>query len=67
MNPWEILAVKEGKRMNNMSFFKGMGIGVMVGSVAGMIAAPKKKSIRIGKALKSMGDVVDSVASTLGL
>ena len=53
--------------MNNMSFFKGMGIGVMVGSVAGMIAAPKKKPIRIGKALKSMGDVVDSVASTLGL
>ena len=53
--------------MNNMSFVKGMGIGLMVGSMVGMVAAPRKKKFNIGKALKSMGDVVDSVASTMGL
>ena len=53
--------------MNNTSFIKGMGIGLMVGSVVGMVAAPKKKKMNIGKTIKSMGDVVDSVASTLGL
>ncbi len=53
--------------MNNMSFIKGMGVGLMVGSMVGMVAAPKKKKINLSKAIKSMGDVVDSVAGTLGL
>ena len=53
--------------MNNMSFVKGMGIGLMVGSMVGMMASPKKKTFNIGRALKSMGDVVDSVADTIGL
>ena len=53
--------------MNNMSFVKGMGIGLMVGSMVGMMASPKKKKFNMGKALKSMGDVVDNVAGTLGL
>ena len=56
--------------MNNMSFFKGMGLGLMVGSVAGAIGlavTPKKKRASIGKALRSMGDVVDNVTSSIGL
>ena len=53
--------------MNKMSFIKGIGVGVMVGSVAGMIASPKKKPAALGKALKSMGTVVENVSSTLGL
>ena len=53
--------------MNKMSFIKGMGLGVMVGSVVGMIAVPHKKKFDLGHALKSMGDVVDNVAGTLGL
>ncbi len=53
--------------MNNMSFIKGMGIGIMVGSMVGMVASPRKKKFNIGKALKSMGDVVDNVAETIGL
>ena len=53
--------------MNSMSFVKGMGIGLMVGSMVGMVAAPKKKKFNMGKALKSMGDVMDTVAGTLGL
>ena len=53
--------------MNNMAFVKGMGVGLMVGSMVGMVASPRKKKFNIGKALKSMGDVVDNVAGTLGL
>ena len=53
--------------MNNMSFVKGMGIGLMVGSVVGMAVTPKKKKMNIGKTIKSMGDVVDNIAGTLGL
>ena len=53
--------------MNNMSFIKGMGLGVMVGSVVGMMVTPKKKKFDIGKALKSMGDVVDNVVGVIGL
>ena len=53
--------------MNKMSFFKGIGVGVMVGSIAGMTMAPKKNSARIGKALRSIGSAVDSVAGALGL
>ena len=53
--------------MNNMSFIKGMGVGLMVGSMVGMVAIPKKKKVNIGKAIKSMGDVMDNIAGTLGL
>ena len=54
--------------MNNMSFFKGIGLGVMVGSVVGMITAPKKqKASRIGKAIRSVGDAVENIAGGIGL
>lgn len=53
--------------MNNMTFFKGMGVGLMVGSLVGMVAAPRKKKMNIGKAIKSMGDVVENVAGSIGL
>ncbi len=54
--------------MNKMSFFKGMGVGLVVGSVVGMTAMPKKsKTGAVGKALRSMGDAVESVACSLGL
>lgn len=63
----EILGVKEGESMNKMSFLKGVGIGAAMGAAVSMLAAPKHSKFRIGKALKSMGDVVDNVADTLGL
>ena len=53
--------------MNNMSFIKGIGIGMMVGSVAGMAIAPKKSSNGIGKAIKSIGSAVDTVVTAIGL
>lgn len=54
--------------MNNMSLIKGIGIGMVVGSIAGMAMAPKKGSkAGFTKTLKSIGDVMDSVANTIGL
>ena len=53
--------------MNNMSFVKGMGVGLMVGSMVSVAVMPKKKKMNIGKAIKSMGDVMDNIAGTLGL
>ncbi len=56
--------------MNNMNFLKGMGIGLMIGAAAtaGMTIKPKKKHCNmIGKALKSMGEVIDGIADSMGM
>ncbi len=53
--------------MNKMTFVKGMGLGLVVGSAVGMVIAPKKKKSPIGKALRSMGDVVEGISETIGL
>ena len=53
--------------MSNMSFIKGMGLGVMVGSAVGMIISPRKQKGGLGKALKSIGAAVESVTETIGL
>ena len=53
--------------MNKMSFVKGIGVGMVVGAAAGMLAMPKKQKFTIGKALRSVGDVVDSVAGAIGM
>ena len=52
--------------MNNMSFIKGIGLGMIVGSAVGMVVAPKKKN-GLGKAIKSIGNAVESVTETIGL
>ena len=53
--------------MNKMSFFKGMGVGMAVGAAAGMLVLPKKQKMTVGKALRSVGDVVDTVVSAIGM
>lgn len=56
--------------MNNMNFLKGMGLGLVIGAAAaaGMTIKPKKKHCSmIGKALKSVGEVIDGVADSLGM
>ncbi len=54
--------------MNNMSLIKGIGIGMVVGSIAGMVVAPKKaRKSTFTKTLKSIGDAMDSVVTTIGL
>ncbi len=53
--------------MNKTTFVKGMGLGLVVGSAVGMVFSPKKKKSAIGKALRSMGDVVEGITDTIGL
>jgi len=53
--------------MSNMSFIKGIGIGLVVGSMVGMVVMPKRRKTSVGKALRSMSDVVENVAGTIGL
>ena len=52
--------------MKNMSFIKGIGIGMIVGSAVGMTVSPKKKG-GLGKAIKSIGSAVESVTETIGI
>lgn len=53
--------------MNKMTFVKGMGLGIVVGSAVGMVLVPKKKKSAVGKALRAMGDVVEGITDTIGL
>ena len=51
--------------MTKTNFLVGMGIGVAVGSLAGMTVSGAKKPPKniVGKTLKTMGEVVDAVSS----
>ena len=55
--------------MNKTNFLVDMGIGVAVGSLAGMSVSGTKKTPKniIGKTLKTMGEVVDAVSSSIGM
>ncbi|MDO4815691.1 MAG: hypothetical protein Q4A83_03685 [Bacillota bacterium] len=55
--------------MHKTNFLVGMGLGMAVGSCAGAMMKPRKKNPKnvVGKTLKTMGDVVDAVSSSMGL
>jgi gas vesicle protein len=62
--------------MNAMNFAKGMGVGLVVGSAVGMAVASgaanqKKSSGRknnvVGKALRTMGDIVENIGDSIGM
>ena len=55
--------------MNSIDFVKGIGLGVMAGAAIGMAVVPKKKRTKnvVAKALRSAGDVVENVASVMGI
>ena len=54
-----------------MNFAKGMGIGLIVGSVVGMtVSGPQKKQNKktvVGRALKTMGDIVENIGDFIGM
>lgn len=54
--------------MNKRNFYVGMGMGLMVGSAAVLAMRPKKNGVKtvVGKTLKTMGEVADSVSELLG-
>ena len=55
--------------MNNMNFIKGVGIGLVVGSAIGMVAAPPRKNEKttVGRAVRAVGTVIDSIAESIGI
>lgn len=54
--------------MNKKNFCVGMGMGLMVGLGAGMMMKPKKRSMKsvLGRTLKTMGEVADSISDNMG-
>ena len=54
--------------MNKRNFYVGMGMGLIVGSAA-MIAMRRKKhpmKSAVGRTLKAVGDIADSVCDSMG-
>lgn len=54
--------------VNNRQFLLGMGAGLMVGGAAAAAMGAKKRSTKtgVGKTLRTMGQVVDSIAASFG-
>ena len=54
--------------MNKRNFFVGMGMGLMVGGAAVYAMRPKQSGVKtmVGKTLKTMGEVADSVSEIMG-
>ena len=57
---WEV------RNMRSMSFMGGVMLGAVLGSAACIAMMPTRKTKNmLGKALKSMGEVVDSISEVL--
>ena len=55
--------------MNKKNVYIGVGLGALAAGTAAMIFKPHKKhkmKSAMGKALKTMGDVADSISDTMG-
>ena len=54
--------------MTARNFFVGMGMGLLVGGTTALLVKPKKKSVKksVGKTIRAMGEVADSVSSAMG-
>lgn len=54
--------------MNKRNFCVGMGMGLIVGCIAFMTMKPKKRCVKsmVGKTLKTMGEVADSISEAMG-
>ena len=54
--------------MNKRNFFVRMGMGLIVGGTAVGMIIPKKRNVKsvVGRTLKTMGEVADSVTDLMG-
>lgn len=54
--------------MNKTNFYVGMGMGLIVGGTAAMMMRPKRRSAKtmLGKTLRTMSDVADSISGSMG-
>ncbi|MGI6028410.1 MAG: hypothetical protein ACOX81_03240 [Candidatus Heteroscillospira sp.] len=55
--------------MDNATFLKGLGVGVLMGSAISVAMKTGKSDNKNawGKTIKSMGEVVENVSSVLGI
>lgn len=53
--------------MSGMYFVKGLGVGMVAGATVALIAMPKKKAEKnnCGKAIKTIGEIIDNIADTI--
>ena len=56
------------KMTQTMNIAKGIGIGMAVGSAAGMLLKPQKKTGKriVSDAMKSIGDMAESISEFMG-
>ena len=55
--------------MRKSNFYIGMGMGLVVGSCAGLAMGGRKNSgakSALGRTLKNVGEVVDSISDAMG-
>ena len=54
--------------MSHSGFFKGIGTGLLVGAAIGMSLAPDKKRRKkiLGKAIRTVGEVIEDVTDAIG-
>ena len=55
--------------MNRRNVMLGIGMGLAVGGLTALAMKPRKRSMKttVGRTLKTMSDVVESVSDALGL
>lgn len=55
--------------MSSMNFLKGMGAGLVVGVFLGVTMMPDKKSCkrRVGKAIKTVGEIIEDISDAVGM
>ena len=57
--------------MNTKNFAKGVGIGMVVGSAIGMTVSANskrgRKQHKMGKTIKTVGDIVESIGSAFNI
>ena len=55
--------------MEKHEFLRGMGVGVLAGAAIGAVMMPKKKhsmKATAGKALKTVGEVMENLSDNMG-
>ena len=55
--------------MQNAQFMKGMGVGAAVGAALAVAVRPHHKSVKssAGKAIKAVGEVVETISDAMGM
>lgn len=56
--------------MTNQRFWRGVGMGILAGTAIGMVSAPRRKTNMrrtMGRAIKTVGEIVENASDAMGL